>query len=69
MKTSEFEEVFKSCKPVIGMLHLRGKSPSEVVDIARSETEIMYGAGVTAVLVEDYFGDKTDVENTLKMLQ
>ena len=69
MKTSKFEEVFKSCKPVIGMLHLRGKSPSEVVEIARSETEIMYGAGVAAVLVEDYFGDKTDVENTLKMLQ
>ena len=56
MKTSKFEEVFKSCKPVIGMLHLKGKSRSEVVDIARSETEIMYGAGVAAVLVEDYFG-------------
>lgn len=69
MKTSKFEEVFKNRKPVIGMLHLRGKSPLEVVDIARRETEIMYGAGVAAVLVEDYFGDKTDVENTLKMLQ
>ena len=29
MKTSKFEEVFKSSKPVTGMLHLRGKSPSE----------------------------------------
>ena len=69
MKTSKFEEVFRSRKPVIGMLHLRGESPSEVVDIARSETEIMYGAGVAAVLVENYFGDRIDVENTLRMLQ
>lgn len=66
---TKFKEVFRNDKPVIGMLHLRGKSPAEVVDIARNETKIMYGAGVSAVLVEDYFGDRTDVENTLKMLQ
>ena len=65
----KLEEVFKRSKPVIGMLHLRGGSPSEVVNIARSETEIMYGSGVAAVLVENYFGDRTDVENALKMLQ
>ena len=29
MKTSKFEEVFKSSKPVIGIFHLNGKSPSE----------------------------------------
>ena len=69
MKVYRFEEVFKNRKPVIGMLHLRGESPSEVVDIARSETKVMYGAGVSAVLVENYFGDRIDVENTLKMLQ
>ena len=37
--------------------------------IARREIEIMYRNGVNAVLVEDYFGDDTDVENALKYLQ
>ena len=64
-----FADVFRQSKPVIGMLHLGGETPSEVVDTARRETEIMYGAGVAAVLVENYFGDRIDVENTLKMLQ
>ena len=64
-----FADVFQKSKPVIGMLHLGGDNPSEVVDIARREAEIMYKAGVAAVLVENYFGDRTDVENTLRMLQ
>ena len=64
-----FSDVFQKSKPVIGMLHLGGENPSEVVDIAKREAEIMYKAGVAAVLVENYFGDRTDVENTLKMLQ
>ena len=37
--------------------------------IARREIEIMYRNGVNAVLVENYFGDDTDVENALKYLQ
>ena len=64
-----FADVFQKSKPVIGMLHLGGETPSEVVDIAKREAEIMYEAGVAAVLVENYFGDRIDVENTLKMLQ
>ena len=64
-----FSDVFQKSKPVIGMLHLGGETPSEVVDIAKREAEIMYKAGVAAVLVENYFGDRTDVENTLRMLQ
>lgn len=66
---NKFKDVFNVAKPVIGMLHLRGKTESEVVDIARDEACIMYDAGVSAVLVEDYFGDKADVENVLRMLQ
>ena len=64
-----FSDVFQKSKPVIGMLHLGGETPSEVVDIAKREAEIMYKAGVAAVLAENYFGDRIDVGNTLKMLQ
>ena len=67
MKT--MQEIFGVEKPIIGMLHLSGYGRDEVMEIARREIEIMYRNGVTAVLVENYFGDETDVENALKYLQ
>ena len=67
MKT--VKEVFDAEKPIIGMLHLSGFGRDEVMEIARREIDIMYRNGVNAVLVENYFGDETDVENTLKYLQ
>lgn len=67
MKT--LHEVFGVNKPIIGMLHLSGFGRDEVMEIARREIEIMYRIGVNAVLVENYFGDETDVENALKYLQ
>ena len=63
------KEVFGVEKPIIGMLHLSGYGRDEVMEIAREEIEIMYRNGVNAVLVENYFGDETDVENALKYLQ
>lgn len=69
MKTSEFKEVFKCRKPIIGMLHLRGNG-AEKVRIAREEAKIMYGEGVDAVLVEDYLNSTAlDCEAVLRMLQ
>ena len=63
------KDVFAAEKPIIGMLHLSGFGRDEVMKIARREIEIMYRNGVNAVLVENYFGDDTDVENALKYLQ
>ena len=63
------KDVFAAEKPIIGMLHLSGFGRDEVMKIARREIEIMYRNGVNAVLVENYFGDNTDVENALKYLQ
>lgn len=69
MRTSRFEEIFKSRKPVIGMLHLRGNG-AEKVRIAREEAKIMYGEGVDAVLVEDYLNSTAlDCEAVLRMLR
>ena len=67
MKT--VKAVFGVEKPIIGMLHLSGFGPDEVMQTARREIEILYRNGVDAVLVENYFGDNTDVENALKYLQ
>ena len=61
--------VFGVNKPIIGMLHLSGYGREKVLENAKREIEIMYRNGVNAVLVENYFGDRVDVENTLKYLR
>ena len=67
MKT--MRSVFGVEKPIIGMLHLSGYGREKILDNAKREIEIMYRCGVTAVLVENYFGDRVDVENALKYLK
>ena len=63
------QEIFGVEKPIIGMLHLSGYGREKVLENARREIDIMYRNGVNAVLVENYFGDRVDVENALKLLQ
>jgi len=50
------------------MLHLSGYGREKILENAKRETEIMYRSGVHAILVENYFGDRVDVENALKYL-
>lgn len=63
------KDTFGVEKPIIGMLHLSGYGREKILDNAKREIEIMYCNGVNAVLVENYFGDRIDVENALKYLQ
>ena len=63
------KDIFGVDKPIIGMLHLSGYGREKILENARREIEIMYRNGVNAVLVENYFGDRVDVENALKLLQ
>ncbi len=65
----KIKEVFGVEKPIIGMLHLSGYGREKVLENAKREIDIMYRNGVNAVLVENYFGDRVDVENALKLLQ
>lgn len=62
-------DVFGVKKPILGMLHLTGCGRKNVLENAQREIDIMYCNGVDAVLVENYFGDKVDVGNALKLLQ
>ena len=63
------QEIFGVEKPIFGMLHLSGYGREKVLENAKREIDIMYRNGVNAVLVENYFGDRVDVENALKLLQ
>lgn len=65
---NRFAQVFKTPKPILGMLHLAGKSAEERLEIAQRETRILIENGADGVVVENYFGDKTDVERMLDWL-
>lgn len=67
--TERFLNAFRTEKPVIGMLHTLGGDRENVLKIAEEEINIMFGAGVSAVLAENYFGMPSDVEAVLKLLQ
>ena len=66
---SRFSRTFNNHKPILGMLHLSGDSPAERLEIAQRELDILRTGGVDAVVVENYFGDKTDVRNVLEWLE
>ena len=61
-------DLFKVKKPILAMLHLKGESREEIVEIALKEADIYFANGIDAVIVEDYFGDKEDVERVMAML-
>ena len=65
----EWKEVFTVDKPVLAMLHLMGSTHADVLERAKKETDLLFEAGVDAVIVEDYFGDVEDVEAVLQWLQ
>ena len=63
-----FLDIYDVKKPVFGMLHMKGETRQEKLDICLREAEIYRENGVDAVIVEDYFGDAGDVEAGLRLL-
>jgi len=65
---NKFNQLFTQKFPVLGMLHLKGETSDDVFSIAQKEISDYYEAGIDAVIVEDYFGTKADVERVLVYL-
>ena len=63
---NKFLSVFEEKKPVLGMLHLKGATDSEVISHAYKETEDMIKNGVSAVIVENYYGTPEHVKAVLE---
>ncbi|MFN5060306.1 MAG: BtpA/SgcQ family protein [Chloroflexota bacterium] len=61
--------LFAQPKPILAMLHLNGDTRDDKLTRALREADIYAECGVDAVIVEDYFGDVTDVENALALLR
>ena len=63
-----FLNLFPKPKPILAMLHLKGSTRDDILARAVREADIYVANGVDALIVEDYFGDATDVENVLSVL-
>jgi len=63
-----FLDLFPKPKPILAMLHLKGTTRDDILARAVREADIYAACGVDAMIVEDYFGDATDVERVLAML-
>ncbi len=61
-----FNGLFPVKKPIIGMIHLAGKSSSEKISRALGELAIYDYEGVDGAIIEDYHGDPKDIESVLK---
>ncbi|MDR0608056.1 MAG: membrane biogenesis protein [Candidatus Peribacteria bacterium] len=68
MKKTDFLSLFLVKKPIIGMIHLKGTTPENVLERAKGEIDLMMSNGIDAVLIENYFGNLSDVENVLKWI-
>lgn len=62
-------DFFAQPKPIMAMLHLNGDTRDDKLTRALREADIYAESGVDAVIVEDYFGDVTDVENVLALIR
>ena len=63
-----FEELFPKGKPIIGMIHLKGTDHADKLSRAKLEADMLIACGVDALMIENFYGDAEDVENTLRWL-
>ena len=63
-----FLDLFPRPKPIMAMLHLKGDNRDDILSRAAREADIYAAGGVDAMIVEDYYGDSTDVERVLAVL-
>lgn len=64
----QIRTVFGTDKPIIGMLHLKGSTDQEILEIAEKEMEILLSGQADGVLVENYFGSPQQAEMVLRFI-
>jgi len=62
----DLEEIFRSKKPVIGMIHLAGAGRDEKIKRALEEMEIYEEEGIDGAIIEDYHGSSEDILHVLR---
>jgi predicted TIM-barrel enzyme len=65
---NKFLSLFNVRKPVLAMIHMKGDTRHEKIERAKREIEIYYENGIDAVIIEDYFGTKYDLQPVLEYM-
>ncbi|WP_221887507.1 BtpA/SgcQ family protein [Psychrobacillus soli] len=68
IQTEDFLSLFNVKKPILAMIHLKGESDKEKIDIAKHEIDQLIDNGVDAVIIENYFGSPEVVEEVLSYI-
>lgn len=66
---TRFQTTFGTANPIIGMIHLAGKSNKKVVERALEELALFESTGVHAAIIENYHGTLNQVEMVLAAAQ
>lgn len=66
MKKKGILSVFKSKKPIIAMIHLKGDTPEDIFERAKKEITIFEENGVDGIMLENYYGNYYDLERILE---
>ena len=66
---SRLLDSFPGAIPVFAMLHHKGGDPADIQARTRREIDLLWAAGVDAVIVENYFGGIDDVIATCEYLR
>lgn len=65
---SDFLSIFPTTKPLIGMVHFKGETSTEILDRALLEISQYTEAGLDSIMVETYFNNATHVREALAYL-
>ncbi|MFV0381643.1 MAG: BtpA/SgcQ family protein [Breznakia sp.] len=68
-KKDRIKKLLNEKKVVFAMLHLKGENSEEILEIAIKEAHSLYDNGVDGVIIENYFGDYSDMERVLQYFQ
>ena len=57
-----FLSLFKKEKPILAMLHLKGKNDADIEERMKREIDLYVENGVDCIIVENYFGEYHNME-------
>lgn len=63
-----FLSIFKESKPILAMLHLAGESDGTMMERLKREVDLYVNGGVSAVIVENYFGTYDSMVEALEYI-
>lgn len=67
--SKDFLSLFQNEKPIIGMIHLKGKDDEDVFERAKKEIAIYIEHGVDGIILETYFGNYYQLERILEYVE